>query len=346
MTKQEAKDRLRIPELWRRFGLPGKPAKICSSPFREDTHPSFSVNEDGTLWNDFATGEGGDAVEFLARLQPGGAPLFKVKNFIELAAAIYGDPTGVQWHERASSLPPAAPPKPGNGYIPGPSSDDLGTVLARYRPPTQDECRQIGNARGLDPSAVWLAGRIGTLLVGEVGGFQSWIITDEKRRVAEARRMNGEKFPAIPDKIGERKAHTLRGSKKDWPVGILPRFYGHSLIKRILFVEGGPDYLAALALSLLDGGNALPVAVLGVQSAKKNFHPDAAELLRRRRVRIYRHADDGLEGIKVSAWVTALEEVGCDVDVYCVQRADPRAKDLNDLMKLRADDAGIIKILP
>ena len=62
-----AKDRLRIPELWRLLGLPGEPAKSCRVPWREDQNPSGSVYEDGRRFHDHATGEDFDAPDFLAR---------------------------------------------------------------------------------------------------------------------------------------------------------------------------------------------------------------------------------------------------------------------------------------
>lgn len=63
-----AKERLRIPELWRLLGLPGEAAKSCRSPLRaDDTNPSFSVFDGGLRWKDHGTGEHGDAVDFLAR---------------------------------------------------------------------------------------------------------------------------------------------------------------------------------------------------------------------------------------------------------------------------------------
>ena len=47
--------------------FPGwRPGKSCLSPFRKDRHPSFSIFGDGRLWKDFATGEHGDAVDFIA----------------------------------------------------------------------------------------------------------------------------------------------------------------------------------------------------------------------------------------------------------------------------------------
>src|SRR5258707_3844340 len=65
----EAKTRFTIPVLWRLFNLRGDPGSPCCSPFREDRNPSFSVSEDGRRWIDFATGERGDAVDFLAKIR-------------------------------------------------------------------------------------------------------------------------------------------------------------------------------------------------------------------------------------------------------------------------------------
>jgi hypothetical protein len=52
--------------------------------------------------------------------------------------------------------------------------------------------------------------------------------------------------------LGERKSHSLRGSSKQWPVGLLPPGFEKPWLKehvrKILLVEGGPDYLAACQL--------------------------------------------------------------------------------------------------
>jgi hypothetical protein len=63
---QAAKEELPIPALWQLLNLPGKPARSCRSPFREDRNPSFSIYDGGRKWKDYATGEGGDAVDFVA----------------------------------------------------------------------------------------------------------------------------------------------------------------------------------------------------------------------------------------------------------------------------------------
>ncbi|HKD36435.1 MAG TPA: CHC2 zinc finger domain-containing protein [Pirellulales bacterium] len=331
MNKDDAKNLLRIPEIWSRFNLPGKPAKSCPSPFRDDKNPSFSVSADGLLWNDFATGQGGDAIDFLAQLT-GAGTFTKVASFIELAASIYGDAS------RVMPSPGRIFPKP-KVYTPEPEPDELKAALEALKPPSDEDCRIIAVCRGLDPFALYIAGRIGTLLVGKVGGFDCWVLTDQRRRCAEARRFDGDPFPAIGS-LGERKAHTLRGSKKDWPIGVLPRLENHQKIRRILFVEGGPDYLAAMHVITTTGDwNCLPVAVLGAACAKNGFHPDAADLLRRRRVRIVQH--NGASA--ANSWRAALDAVGCEVDI--VEPHEPRAKDLNDLVRLKSADE-LLEILP
>ena len=42
-----AKERIRIPDLWRELGLEGEPKKTCRCPFHEDRSPSFSIFDDG-----------------------------------------------------------------------------------------------------------------------------------------------------------------------------------------------------------------------------------------------------------------------------------------------------------
>jgi DNA primase len=64
---EAAKAQLSIPRLWAMLNLPGKPGRSYRSPFRQDRNPSFSVYDNGCKWKDHATGEGGDAIDFLAR---------------------------------------------------------------------------------------------------------------------------------------------------------------------------------------------------------------------------------------------------------------------------------------
>ena len=88
MTISEAKDRLRIPTLWRRLVLPGEPPAcdgVCRSPFREDSSPSFSIYAGGTRFKDHGSGDGGDAITFLAMARRIGNRE-AVLEFLDLAA--------------------------------------------------------------------------------------------------------------------------------------------------------------------------------------------------------------------------------------------------------------------
>ena len=67
MKLEEAKRRIGVPELWRHFGYQGDPKPSCKCPWRDEKKPSFSVDPGGKLWHDFATAEGGDAIDFLSR---------------------------------------------------------------------------------------------------------------------------------------------------------------------------------------------------------------------------------------------------------------------------------------
>ena len=62
-----AKERIRIPDLWRELGLEGKPKKTCRCPFHEDRSPSFSIFDDGKGWKCHAGCGGGSIIDFLAK---------------------------------------------------------------------------------------------------------------------------------------------------------------------------------------------------------------------------------------------------------------------------------------
>jgi DNA primase len=62
-----ALERLTIFDLWKLLRLDGTPKPSCRSPFREDRNPSFSIYDHGRRWKDFATGKGGDVVDFCSQ---------------------------------------------------------------------------------------------------------------------------------------------------------------------------------------------------------------------------------------------------------------------------------------
>jgi hypothetical protein len=69
-TIEELKARLPLPDLLRAMGLGDYAKKLCCSPLRKDNNPSWGIYQDdkGWHWKDFATGEGGDELDFLKAL--------------------------------------------------------------------------------------------------------------------------------------------------------------------------------------------------------------------------------------------------------------------------------------
>lgn len=84
MRIAEAKERLSIFSLGAMLYPEWRAGRVCRAPWREDRSPSFSVSADGSLWNDFAAGEGGDAVDFLARAK-GISASEAAREFIQMA---------------------------------------------------------------------------------------------------------------------------------------------------------------------------------------------------------------------------------------------------------------------
>ena len=131
-----------------------------------------------------------------------------------------------------------------------------------------------------------------TLVFARVCEEDCWILTDASNRCAEARGIDGKPFPAIAT-LSKRKGHSLRGSSKSWPVGLLPPGFEESWLKehvrKILLVEGGPDYLAACQLIAESSDeNVLPVAMMG---ASATISQDALHYFAGRRVTIAGHPD-------------------------------------------------------
>ena len=218
-------------------------------------------------------------------------------------------------------------------------------------PGTKADWLELAALRHVSIESVCAATHLGTLLFGTVCGSRCWILTDARRLIAEARRMDGKLFPAVGD-IGERKAHTIKGSVKSWPVGLVPSNYHPDPHAPLVVVEGGPDYLAAMHFAFADKPDALawhPIAFLGAGTASA-IHPEALPLLRGRRVRLYPHVDSAgtLAGAK---WAAQFAALGATVDAFSFEglrkaTGEP-IKDLNDCARIHPEDAAELEgLLP
>jgi len=313
----EAKERIRIPDVWAHFNFPGEPKASCKSPFRDERKPSFSVNADGTLWNDFATGEGGDAVDFFQRASGLSKPE-ACRKFIELAG---GSSTPTPRTARAPRVEPAARAKPS---------------FPDFRQGTAAELAALAQLRGIGLEGIQFAHERGLLWFATLKGCPAWIVTDSARVNAQARRMDGQAWEHV-----QAKAWTARGSWASWPIGIKEA----QPFPAIALCEGGPDFIAAHYFALWEQAThytkrdvrCVPVAMLG---GTLNIHPEALPLFKGKRVRIFGHDDEaGREAAE--RWARQLEPVGADVDAFSfaglVKADGSPAKDLNDCLHLNAD---------
>lgn len=233
-------------------------------------------------------------------------------------------------------------------------------ALPRMRELKDAEIEQLAHSRGLSVAGVAIAARtfrrVGFCTWPQVprrdgqgwwipeGAHPSWCVTDDTRRTAEFRRLDGLKYQRRDG--DEIKAWSTRG--KSWPLGAADM--GHR--RCVILVEGGPDMLAAY--HFLHGfGRLEQVAVVSILGTSNRICAEALPYFKGTRVRIMMDADeikerrtkcaDGTEdvirsraGIDAAArWTDQLTEAGATVGVANMEglvRADGQpVKDLNDL---------------
>jgi hypothetical protein len=320
----EAKRRLTISAAWHALGLTGEPRRVCCSPFREERHASFSIEAD-RLWHDFSSGEGGDVVSFVKR-----ATACTDRKAIETVLDLAGLGTGKQ------AAPVKLAPRQVSAMPARAKFDGLqGLALTS---PTMGEIIAIAEVRnwpvflGLE-----LAARRGLLRMADFSWrgekHRCWILTDDARLSAQARRLDGGEWPEAG------KSLSLR-SDDDHPPGLA------DVVKHdrpaVLLCEGEPDAIAALTFAWL-ADVCDEVGIVCLTGASRPLSPAVLEKLRGRRVRILRQADKpDKNGVKHShraalVWLNSLAAAGiaCDVaNLDGLTRADGLpAKDVADLLR-------------
>lgn len=249
--------------------------KFCS-PFRKDKKPSCEIFDDKI--RDRTMGKSYDSIQVFAEIKG----LTNPEAIKQLALELHG----------GCRRPPKSAPVKRELVLPDLSYD---TTLGN----------QLAVLRKLSPMGPTIAGvTLGCLGFGSVFGHLSWILTDSAGKIAEARRMDGKVFPAAGT-LSERKAHTLRGSCKSWPLGIMPpRFDALPPEIPVVLVEGGPDYLAACDVLSFAKTDFLPVAMLGAGTA---INASSLAFFAGRAVRVMAHPDEaGLTGAK--RWAEQLRQ--------------------------------------
>ena len=160
--------------------------------------------------------------------------------------------------------------------------------------PSEAECRALGVLRGLSPEAFFLAGQLGTLLMGDKRGQKRlWMTCDRAMRSAAMRRLDGKNLDLI-----DKKSASPKNAKRDWMIGTQTSNPELDALKTILVVEGEGDYYAALQLAINSEINFKVLAILG--AATRTFAGECLAQFRGARVLIIPHNDRSLAGEKAA----------------------------------------------
>ena len=300
---------------WKYLDLPGSPGKPCLSPFRQEKKPSFSVyrDKDGAeKWWDAGISKGGDVVDFWMEAK-------------QVAVAV-----AIKELEAILGLGFAEPP---TKYQPASPASEKFVWPESYRPPGKEECEFLEKLRGIDAAAFYLAGTLGTLVIGKHprSGELLWWITDRKRVGLEGRTFTGK-----PCADSGQKCTAYPGSDKSWAYGLATRTPELDRVENVMLVEGSPDYFAGLAMALESPLNFTVAAMLG---AGPRLGLEALAALRGRHVLIIPHSDSG--GATCSMrWREALLANGCKVTLQPLQKQSDKGpiKDVNDLLRMETPD--------
>jgi hypothetical protein len=304
---QRIKEACSIEWAWQYLNCPGKPGRNCLSPLRPEKKASFSVYQgfDGQRWSDHGIGRGGDVIDFWAA----------VKGFSNAEAM----------RELEDVLHLAEPPKPQGAYRP---AGERLVYPEHFRRPTNDEILDLALLRGLGQQCFWLAGQLGTLVIGEDPHFSEklWWITDLAKLGLEGRTFTGE-----PAKASGRKVYTYAGSTKSWPYGLTTRNPWLDAADAILLVEGSGDYFAGLELANQSPVSLSVVAMLG---SSASFSSQALEKMKGKTILIIPHGDDA--GFRAALkWASQLSGIAS----RCIaQRLPEGVKDLTDLIHTNHPD--------
>jgi hypothetical protein len=310
----EIKNQISIPIVAEKFFPGWTPKKSCKSPFRNDQKPSFSVYDNGTKWNDYATGEHGSVIDFYMLCRDCG----KAQAIADLKGWLNGDTGDAAPIIRAQGAQqPEEPKQQTHPDLRIPTDEEL-AVISELRK-IRDPALQIAVERGF----LWTA-------ASQLYGCECLIITDQTRKTYRARRLDGK-----PIKPGV-KAVCVTGSQASWPIGLEEA----KDFPCIALCEGEMDFLAAFdhALSCGTKDQVAPVCMSGAS----NWIPDEViPLFEGKRVRIFIHADrageDAWNRWRVQLRGTATEITGFDFSGRTMEPDESVVTDLNDLLRISPD---------
>lgn len=309
---------LTIVDLWRHFQLRGAPGKgiTCSSPFRSDRESSFAISSDGKVWYDHGIGEFGGLIEFVQKATK--LPRARAREWLIRFWQRRGRSSGTKIPQMSAVVAKAEEPKP----LP---------QLPHFERGTASDVASLAELRGLGTRALEMAMDRGLLWFTEYYDYRAWLVTDQARRNAQLRRLDGGPWASGS------KVQGIRNNQASWPIGI----YEAATLPIIALCEGTPDLLAAFEMMMREARN--DVAPVCITGASNLIHPDALPYFVGKRVRIFPHNELNQAGIKAAArWSVQLRQVGAIVDCFSfaglVRPDGLPVKDLNDFCLINPAD--------
>jgi CHC2 zinc finger len=300
-----------LPEYCERRGIKLRPSGgslVGKCPLHHEHHgEAFVVFTDGH-WRCFGKcGKSGDVIDLEQAL--GGGTLAE-------AAARLGVARPTTCHSVATGTPRL-----------GPDIDGIEPCSERY-------LRRIAKVRQIPPEGLRLArGRRILFSYEEPYQGSCYLATDDARRNAIYRRLDGERFQCRESGEGKKegpKSKNWKGSEASWPIGVAQA----SGFPAIALTEGMPDLLSAFWLAYAGAVESL-VAPVCMGGAACSIHKDALPMFRGKRVRIFGHADEAGRGA-VQRWAEQLRGVQAEVDGFdfsgMVKQDGSTIKDLNDFI--------------
>lgn len=304
---QTLKIKCPMPMLLAKLGLAAYAKRSCPSPLRPDHNPSWGIiqREGGWYFKDHGNDDSGDEVTFIARLK-GWDEQRDFKRIVDFYGETAKKTGPAEQLTVACPQPPASPPD-----------------LTGYSPGTEEQLRRLSLLRSISVEALKLASERGFLIFGRCYNSEVFGLKDSSGALAEVRRLDGQLFPAF-ESMPAHKSHTVRGSRKSWPLGLLESTTAPSIV----LVEGLPDFLAAFDFMLREQkiDEVAPVAML---SASASIDETALQRFSGKHVRLFFHNDDA--GVAAAhRWTGQLRAVTEEID-YCDFSQFPNTKDLADL---------------
>lgn len=283
-----------LPDLMRMVGYGQFAKSSCPSPFRQDKNSSWGIFEYKESWyfKDFGTGERGDEIAFLAQINH----LDAQDDFVAVLRIYQDIVKGMAVN--SIQAPTIEAPVSSCSSTSSTKPDARG-----FGPGTDEQIEELSKQRGISIEGLSFAQERGVLVFGQLWGLNLYGVRDQTGLLVELRRVDGLLFPAYGH-LPERKSHALKGSQKNWPLGIMEA----GKCEYVALAEGVPDFLALHQYVVQERAQKRvgPVTML---SSACLIAAEATEHFKGKRVCIYPHSDEA--GIKGAArWMKQLTDAG------------------------------------